>query len=349
MSDSSSPRVSVLILTWNSREVAEGAVESALAQTLPGVEVLVIDNASEDGTAALLQERFGSRARVVTNASNLGYVGGYNSALPLARGEFVLLLNPDARLEADFLERALPAFEDPRVGLVSGLLLRPNGVTVDSSGQFLAHSRRPIDRGFDRAFDPTRDTQGPVLGVCGAAALYRLDMVRDVSEPAEHGEDAHFFDPDYFAFFEDLEVAWRAWRAGWLAVHVPEARAVHMRGGGEERPLFGMMFKHSTPVLAHIVKNRYLTMLRHDRIGALLVDLPFVLAREVAQWVAILLTRPAVIGRLWAERATFTRALRKRRRDRRRRGRWGTWRDGVPERGAWRNSGSVAGAERAAS
>ena len=215
----------------------------------------MIDNASEDGTAALLQERFGPRARIIVNACNLGYAGGYNSALPMARGEFVLLLNPDARLAADFLERALPAFDDPRVGLVSGLLVRPDGDTVDSSGQFLARSRRPIDRGFDETLDPQRDAPGPVLGVCGAAALYRAAMIEDISEPGSPDEALELFDPDFFAFFEDLEVAWRAWRAGWLAVHVPEARAVHMRGSGDERPLFGMMFKHTTPVLTHIVKS----------------------------------------------------------------------------------------------
>ncbi len=330
MTSAQRPVASIHVLTWNSAELVEDAVTSALAQTVGPVEVLVCDNASRDGTPWRVDRAFGGRVQVVCYEKNTGYAEGHNRAIAITSAPFVVALNPDVRLSPTFLERALPAFDDPRVGIVAGRLVRADGTTIDSTGQFLARSRRPIDRGFGLPPDPARDVAGPVLGACGAAAVYRRAMIEDVAD------DGAFFDEDFFAYYEDLEVAWRAWRAGWKAVHVPDAEAVHLRGGGERRGRFGMMFDRPTPVLAHIVKNRYLTMLRHDRLPALLVDLPFVAAREFAQWGLLLATRPSVLGELWRLRETFRRAWRKRRSDRGRRGAWGAWRHDVPLRGVWR-------------
>lgn len=324
------PLVSVLILTWNSRELIHDAVASALAQTVAGVEVVVLDNDSSDGTVREVERHFAGRVRIIQFERNLGYTGGYNRALALGQSPFVLLLNPDARLAPDFLEKALPAFDDPRVGIVAGRLMRADRVTVDSTGQFLGHSRRVVDRGYGQPWDPSRDQAGPVLSACGAAALYRREMVRDIADGAD------FFDPDFFAFHEDLEVGWRAWRAGWKAVHVPAALAVHLRAGGVGAGRVKLTLARSADVTFWAVRNRYLTLWRHDRIGALLVDLPFVLARELAVFGMLLLHRPAVLKRLWREREPFARARDKRQIDRRRKGVWGPWTDKVPPRGIGR-------------
>lgn len=324
-----SPGASILVLTWNSRALAGEAVASALAQTVP-VEVIVGDNASTDGTALELARLFGDRIRVVCFERNTGYTGGYNRLVALARAESLLLLNPDVRLAPDFLERALPAFDDPRVGIVAGRLMRPDGITVDSSGQFLARSRKPLDRGYGRPLDPLRDVAGPVLAACGAAALYRRAMVRDI------GDGTEFFDHDYFAFHEDLEIGWRAWRAGWRAVHVPQAVAVHLRAGGAGAGALGLTFGRGDEVAAMTLRNRWLAMLRHDGIPALLRDLPFVAARDLALLGVLALRRPGVARRLWEGRGAFARARWKRRLDRRRSGAWGPWRSGVPPRGVWR-------------
>jgi GT2 family glycosyltransferase len=324
-----SPKVSVVVLTWNSRSLVGEAVDSALAQEGGRPEVLVADNASEDGTADAVAQRFGEQVRVVRFERNEGYAGGYNRALALARGEFLLLLNPDARLAPDFLARALPAFDDARVGIVAGRLMRPDGTTVDSAGQFLARSRRVIDRGYGAPLAASAGRPGPVLSACGAAALYRRAMVDDIRD----GDD--FFDPDYFAFHEDLEVGWRAWRAGWSAVYVPEATAVHLRGGGAAAGALGRAVARPAWQTAHIVKNRYLAMLRHDRLGALLLDAPFVLGRDLALWSVLLARKPAVLKLVAGHREAFGRALAKRRADAARRGRFGPWRRAVPRRGIW--------------
>ncbi|MBP7146984.1 MAG: glycosyltransferase family 2 protein [Acidobacteria bacterium] len=317
--------VSVVVLTWNSRELVAGALDSALAQGWSPIEVIVCDNASDDDTPAAVAARFRDRVRLACLERNFGYAGGYNRALALASGDFVLALNPDVRLAPDFLECAMPAFDDPRVGIVAGRLVRPGG-EVDSSGQFLGRSRRTLDRGFGQPHDPARDRAGAVLSACGAAALYRRAMIDDVSDGAE------LFDEDYFAYHEDLELGWRAWRAGWRAVHVPGAVAEHLRGGGRRRPLL----RDKPPaVVAHIVKNRWLAMLRHDRAGAVVADLPWIAARDLALALLVLAPRPAAVRELWRARGAFGRAREKRRADRARSGAWGAWRQDVPPRGEW--------------
>ncbi len=320
---------SIIVLMWNSRAVAPAAIESALGQTVRPLEVLVLDNASTDGTAEEVSRRFGDALRLVRFERNLGYTGGYNRGLLEAKGESLLFLNPDVRLAADFLAEALTGFQDPRVGIVAGRLVRPDGGTVDSTGQFLGRSRRTLDRGYGQPFDPARDAAGAVLSASGAAALYRRAMIRDISDGAD------FLDADYFAFHEDLEIGWRAWRAGWKAVHVPRAVAVHLRAGGATPLRPGLALRRSGEVAAHVVRNRYLAMLRHDQPGALLADLPFVLARDLALWSMIFLRRPKTLAALWRTRSAFARAWRKRRADRRRAGQWGAWRRTVPPRGLW--------------
>ncbi len=321
--------VSILFLCWNSGEEILEGVRSALAQGWPEIEVIVLDNGSIDGSPERISEHFGAAVRLIRFEKNLGYTGGYNRGFRLARGRFLLAVNPDVRLAPDFVQRALGAFEDPRVGLVAGRLLREDGVLVDSTGQFLGRNRKTIDRGYGEARKSASGLPGTVLSACGAAALYRREMLEDVA-------DGHaYFDQDYFAFHEDLELGWRAWRAGWKAVHVPRAEATHLRSSGRKAGRLGLTFERPPEVIAHIVKNRYLTMLRHDRFGAVLRDLPWILLWEFKSLAALLVFRPQVFRQLWATRAAFRKMWAKRRADRTRSGIWGPWRRSVPPRGIW--------------
>ncbi|MDH3284160.1 MAG: glycosyltransferase family 2 protein [Acidobacteriota bacterium] len=320
----------IMILTWDSADHVVPAVESSLEQTLPSAEVVVLDNGSVDGTVELVERRFGRDVSVVGFDRNLGYTGAYNRGIAQAGTDFVLLLNPDARLAPTFLEHALPAFDEPRTGIVAGRLMRTGGKTVDTSGQFLARSRKTIDRGYGLPYDPARDRAGPVLSACGAAALYRRSMLDDVADP-----DGAVLDPDYFAFNEDLELGWRAWRAGWRAVHVPSAVAEHGRAGGATSGRLGLTFHRSAAVTAHVVKNRWLSMIRHDRLRAVLRDLPSIAGRDLALLSALTLARPRAYLHLWRWSGAARRALDKRRADAGRRGRWGAWRREVPPRGVW--------------
>jgi GT2 family glycosyltransferase len=251
---------------------------------------------------------------VIECDSNVGYCRGTNLGIRGTRSPFVLALNPDARLGPSFLEELLPAFEDPTVGLAAGKLLRLDGKTLDSAGQELGRSRQPKDRGYGRPDTGQYDRDETVFGVCGAAALYRRTMIDRVA-----GEGGEFFDEDFFAFYEDLDVAWRARRAGFRAVYRHRAVGYHLRGGTAESPTANERGKatlaRGPDARFHIAKNRYLVILRNDTWGGYLSNLPFILARDVATFGLLALTSPGVLGRLWRERSVFGRALRKRRLD----------------------------------
>jgi N-acetylglucosaminyl-diphospho-decaprenol L-rhamnosyltransferase len=122
------PRVSVIIATWNAREVLSRCLDSVEAQRVEGgVETIVVDNASTDGTAELLRDR-SDRIRVLTNDRNAFYSGANNQAAAVARGSVLLFLNSDAELlERNAIERLASALEDPRVGLVGPRLVNPDG------------------------------------------------------------------------------------------------------------------------------------------------------------------------------------------------------------------------------
>ncbi len=306
--------VSVIVLTWNSRSFLEDCLASVRAQTHPEVEVIVVDNASTDGSADLVR-RLHPEAILVEDRENLGFCGGNNVGLKRARGVYILFLNADARLEPTYLEEALKAFDGADVGMVAGKLLRFDRRTLDTTGQLLTRSRRAKERGYGEIDRGRYDLPGEVFSVCGAAALYRRDVIDAVSL------DGEFFDEDFFSFFEDFDAGWRARNLGWRCRYQPSAVALHFRGGTQEgsRPSEGggarrrQMTRRPPHVQAHIVKNRYLAMIKNESAGSFLANLPFILAWDLAVWSWLLVFSPGTIRILWRQRGLLVRALRKRR------------------------------------
>ena len=302
--------VAVVIVTWNAAPFVGGCLESLRALARPPAETIVVDNDSSDGTAAIVREQFPD-VRLIPMGSNVGFCRANNLGIRETKSPFVLVLNPDTALDARFLEELLPAFTDPAVGIAAGKLLRFDGATLDSAGQLLGRSRQPIDRGFGLLDRGQYERDAEVFGACGAAALYRRTMLEEVADGP-----GIYFDEDFFAFYEDLDLAWRARRAGSRAVYRHRAIGRHARGGAS-RPAgprrFTAILARSPEVRFLVARNRWLTILRNDRPGDLVLNLPFVLTRDVATLAAIALTSPAVLGRLWRERAVFGRALAKRR------------------------------------
>ncbi len=305
--------VAVVIVSWNSASFLGECLGSLRQLVRPPAEIIVVDNGSADGTPERIRREF-PEVDLVECGGNLGFCRANNLGIGRSRSPFVLVLNPDTRLAPSFLEQLLPAFEDPRVGMASGKLLRFDGRTLDSAGQELGRSRQPKDRGYGRPDRGQFDRDEEVFGVCGAAALYRRSMLASVADPG-----GAYFDEAFFAFYEDLDLAWRARRRGWKAVYRHRAIGFHVRGGSVAGRVilrrFAALLGRSPEIRFHVAKNRYLTILRNDTKGAYLRDLPFILARDIAMAALLLVTSPGVLARLWRERGLFRRALARRRQD----------------------------------
>jgi GT2 family glycosyltransferase len=251
--------VSVTIVTYNSGRYIKRCLESVLAQKGPQFEVIVIDNNSTDGTRDIL-ERYEDRCTIIYNDSNVGFAAAQNQAIRLARGNWVLTLNPDVLLMPYFIQALLEAGRlDNRIGTVCGKLLvmspdfnidaKPR---VDSTGIYFTPFLRHLDRGSRQIDNGHYLKREYVFGATAAAALYRREMIEDISI------DGEFFDSDFFVYREDADVAWRAQLMGWRCLYTPYARGYHVRAvlPGNRRAL-------PREINMHSVKNRFLMRIKN--------------------------------------------------------------------------------------
>ena len=251
--------VSVTIVTYNSGHFIKRCLESALAQKYAHKEIIVIDNASTDGTVDLL-EQFDDRCRIIFNAENIGFAAAQNQAIQMAKGDWILTLNPDVLLWPNFIQSLADAGQiDDRVGTVCGKLLTikstyefPEEPLVDSTGIYFNPMLRHLDRGSQEIDKGHYLVNEYVFGATAAAALYRREMIDDISIQGE------FFDPDFFVYREDADVAWRAQLLGWRCLYTPNALGYHVRNvlPGNRRALPAVINMHS-------VKNRFMMRLKN--------------------------------------------------------------------------------------
>lgn len=219
----SSPQVTVVILAWNGRALTEACVESYLAQQYPAFDVLVVDNASTDGTAAALRARFGGRIRLVENSRNLLFAGGINAGLRLvlqSHAELVLISNNDVEADPGMLAALVErAGSDDRIGAVAPKIyyFEPRDVLWFAGGELplwrgWSHHRglREPDRG---QYDTPRDCDY----LTGCAFLARRAAF----------ETTGLFDEDFAMYAEDADWCFRARRLGWRLVYEPRARLWH--------------------------------------------------------------------------------------------------------------------------
>ena len=251
--------VSVTIVTYNSGRFIKRCLESVLAQKYLHKEIIVIDNASMDGTVDIL-EQFEDRCKIVYNDENIGFAAAQNQAILMSGGEWVLTLNPDVLLLPNFIQALVEAGQiNPKIGTVCGKLLSilanfdlPDKPLVDSTGIYFTPMLRHLDRGSQEVDNGHYLNHEYVFGATAAAALYRREMIEDVSL------DNEFFDPDFFVYREDADVAWRAQLFGWRCIYTPHARGYHVRNvlPGNRRALPPVINMHS-------VKNRFLLRLKN--------------------------------------------------------------------------------------
>ncbi len=234
------PDLSVLIVNWNVRDLLRHCLHSILANLPPcKLEIIVVDNGSTDGSGEMVRTEF-PQVHLIANPDNRGFPAANNQGLAVARGRYVLLLNPDTEVVGDALE-TMVAFADahPNVGVVGPQLLNPDGTVQSSRRRFptLATAlfestwlqpyapRRLLERYYvlDRPDDEVQD----VDWVTGAALMARREAIEQVG-PLDEG---------FFMYSEELDWCRRFREAGWQVVYLPTARIVHYVGKSSEQVL----------------------------------------------------------------------------------------------------------------
>jgi GT2 family glycosyltransferase len=228
--------VSVGIVLHNSAADIEACLRAVSGQQRAPDHVVVIDNASDD-EGLRLARRVSPEALTRREARNVGFAAGQNLAISLAPADIHLALNPDCQLAPDFINQAVAALErDPTAGSVSGRLLRfranvggdqpfdeDSTDVLDSVGMIGLRNRRVLDRGSDESSFRRYGAEEYVFGTSGAAGVYRRAMLEDIAV------DGQFFDESFFAYREDVDLAWRAQHRGWRCRYVPSVIARHRR------------------------------------------------------------------------------------------------------------------------
>jgi len=241
------PKVSILVLNYNGVRFLDDCLRSLEELSYRDHEVILIDNASTDGSVEYVKQNF-PWVKLVVHDRNYGVCEGYNRSVDYTEGEYVVFLNNDTRVHRDWLTELIKAAQEHQADICGSKMLSLDNPEIIAS---LGGKITPIGSGYDVGFNSKDDkdkTKEPAsVGIVGSGmTLIKKRVFLDLQG----------FDPDYFAGVEDLDLVWRAWLWGYKTIHVPSSIVYHKVGGSwgsrqsSQRILLGQ--KNS---LANIIKN----------------------------------------------------------------------------------------------
>lgn len=244
MSDRSCPLVSVVVANYNGAQFLRGCLDSLRMQTYPRIEVIVVDDASADGSVDLVRAEY-PEIHLVVLPRNVGFAAASNEGMRQSAGQIIALLNNDAEADSQWVAELVAALrDDPAAGIAaSKILLYDRRDVIHTAGDFLGRNGRPGNRGVWQHDGGQFDTPGYVFGGCGGAVAYRREMLDDIG----------LFDETFFMYCEDVDLSFRAQLRGYRVRYVPTARVYHRlsaTGGGVLASYYS-----SRNSLAVLVKN----------------------------------------------------------------------------------------------
>jgi GT2 family glycosyltransferase len=216
----------VVIPNWNGARDLPAAVDSVLAQTYKNLTLVVVDNGSTDDSKAIIEAYKQKDKRVVSiyRDKNYGYTGGVNPGFEYAiehQATYVAPFNNDAQADKHWLKH-LADFLDkhPTYGIAACSLLHADGKHIDSTADQYTIWGIPFPRGRDEPADNRYNNDRDIFGASGGASLYRVKTLQQVG----------LLDQDFFAYYEDIDLSFRAQLAGWKVAFVPESIVYHAIG-----------------------------------------------------------------------------------------------------------------------
>jgi len=246
------PLVSVIIVNWNGKAHLEKCLNSLFKITYSPLEIIVVDNASSDGSAALIKKKFPS-VKIVEADKNLGFAGGNNLGYKKVTGDYILFFSNDCIATKNFLYKLVKYLEkNPTVGIVQPTIrfYRPETSlhnTINSVGSFFLNSGFLYHQDYGKVF-VSKKYHKPyeVFSAYGACFLTRKEIIEKVG----------LFDPDYFVYFEETDLCHRVWLAGYSVVVFPTVHIFHKRGQTSHK--FPSIF-----IQFHSFKNRFYSYLKN--------------------------------------------------------------------------------------
>ena len=276
--------ISVVIVSYNSEKFLERNLQSLVSQTVKFKQIVVVDNHSTDNSLQVI-ETFKNDVDIIKLSTNTGYAKAANLGIKNTDSHLLLVANSDIILEENFNAAVLEKFQENKdIAILSPLILRFDRKTVDSAGQACSLALYPSEIGFNRDIDYTPVEERPVFSVCGAASVFSRQALERLKINDE------YYDEDFFIFWEDFDIGWRAHLLGLKTVFYPKAVVYHYRSGTLKQNFlsrFSLALARPAAIKYHLVKNRYLTLIKNFRFKQNFKSIPFVFFKDII-WVNLL-------------------------------------------------------------
>jgi len=211
-------KLAVVVPNWNGLDHLSECLDSLLIQTQEA-EIVVVENGSVDGSVEFLAKQY-PQVTTLAQSVNLGFDGGVNVGIRHAitqNYDFVALFNNDAVADTEWLSRLVEAMVEPTVGITTGTFMGIDKKHIDSTGDIYTTWGLSYPRGRGEVDAAVYADQLDIFGATGGATLYRISMLHQIG----------LFDEDFFAYYEDIDISFRAQLAGWSVRYVPAAIAYH--------------------------------------------------------------------------------------------------------------------------
>lgn len=305
MTQPSHASVAIHIVAWNGMTHLPSCLASVAAQHYSSYQVMVVDNGSLDNTVTWLQAEY-PQFHLLRNTRNLGFCRGHNQALRLTESTYVLCLNQDVVLTPDWLERAVATMElHPEIGALGGKLLRfsysdeelksvvPSAI-IDSAGLRLYRTRHVNDRGIGETDHGQYNRVEPVFGLSGACVLFRRQALETIRFQNE------YFDEDFFAYKDDIDIARRLLRRGWTNWYDGTLTAYHFRSIRGQATTKNLQIaknfrKRQSFNELSSYRNHWLCLMKHEHWSSIRKDLPWIMWYEFRKFIFLLFTKPSTL------------------------------------------------------
>lgn len=263
--------VSVVILSYNSKEDLKECIPSLISQTYQDFEIIIVDNASTDGSEEFIRANY-PEIKVVQTGKNLGYAAGNNEGFEVADGEYIVVINPDTVADPKWLAELIrPLKSDPTIAATtSKILIHHQKDRINTCANTAHYTGLTFCRGLNKSASEL-DNYQPVGAVSGCSFAIRRDMLMNING----------FDSDFFLYQEDADLSWRIRFAGGKIMYVPESIIYHK-------------FKLSIAPQKEffLERNRYLILLKNFSLKTLLLLLPALIVTEIVTMSHAILSGP---------------------------------------------------------
>ncbi|MEK7092694.1 MAG: glycosyltransferase family 2 protein [Patescibacteria group bacterium] len=255
------PKVSIIIVNFNKKQLTLDCLKSLSKITYPNFEVIVIDNNSQDESVSTISQKY-PKVKQIINPTNLGYVGGNNVGINTANGDYFLILNNDTKVTPSFIEPLIKDFKKyPDLGIVqSKMLIMDKPTLLDNVASYLTSTGFLYHVGYLEKDKPEFKIYREIFAAKGACMLIRKEVLR-----------LGAFDDEFWCYFEETDLCWRAWVMGYTVGFEPKSIIYHKMGATSSNLKSAFVHYHS-------FKNRIRTIIKNPTNSTLACMLPIHLA-----------------------------------------------------------------------